>query len=247
MEKPDEKPIPRAAFEATRWTLIIGAQTSDSKRSQDALSDLCQIYWYPLYSFVRRKGYSPHDAEDLTQGFFERLLAKDFLRHVDRGKGRFRSFLLASMSHHLTDEYVRSKSQKRGGGQSPISLDQQAAEAKYHLEPADTLTPEHLFEKQWVLTTLESVLHLLREEYEKQGKSMVFDQLKILLTGGKGSVPMAHLASTLNMTEPSTRMAASRLRQRYKEVLRREISHTVANQEDIDTEMQYLFEVLGRR
>ena len=236
----------RFRFAETRWTIVSGAQTSNPARAQAALESLCQTYWYPLYSYVRRKGYSAHDAEDLTQGFFERLLARDFLENVGKEKGRFRSFLLASMNYFLRDEYARIQRKKRGGGQRLISLDQSTAEERYHLEPVDQLTPEHLFEKQWILTLLEKVLSVLRSQYVAQDKADLFDELKVVLTLGKAAPPFAKLSKQLGMSETATRMAASRLRQRYREQLRAEIAETVARPEEIDGELQHLFAALGR-
>ena len=226
--------------------MVAGAQTTDPGRARDALEVLCQTYWFPLYAYVRRKGYGEHDAQDLTQGFFERLLARDFLANVAREKGKFRSFLLASMNHYLNDEYARRQRLKRGGGHKIISLDQSTAEERYLLEPPDHLTPEHLFEKQWVLTLLEMVLNQLRDDYVAQGKGDLFDKLKVFLTAGESAIPFAQLAETLEMTETATRMAASRLRKRYRNLLREEIAHTVSRPEEIDEEVQHLFKALGR-
>jgi RNA polymerase sigma factor (sigma-70 family) len=236
----------QSSFTATRWTLVAGARTTDSLRAQEALEAMCRSYWFPLYAYVRRKGYSQHDAQDLTQGFFERLLARDFLDKVSREKGKFRSFLLASMNNYLNDEYARRQRLKRGGGQRVISLDQSSAEERYQLEPQDHLTPEHLFEKQWILTMLETVLQQLRDDYVGQGKGDLFDKLKVLLTAGKGVVPFSQLAEELAMTEPATRMAASRLRRRYSDLLRQEIANTVSRPEEIDEELDHMFKALGR-
>lgn len=234
-----------SSFTATRWTIVIGAQTANQERSKHALEALCQTYWFPLFAYVRRKGYAPHDAEDLTQGFFERLLARDFLENVEQEKGKFRSFLLAAMNNHLNDEYARSQRLKRGAGHKVISMDQMTAEERYGFEPADRLTPELLFEKQWVLTMLETVLNRLKSDYVKQGKGDLFDKLKVLLTAGKGAIPFSQLARELNMAETATRMAASRLRHRYRELLRQEIAHTVSRPEEIDEELAYLFKALS--
>jgi DNA-directed RNA polymerase specialized sigma24 family protein len=236
----------RSSFTATRWTLVAGARTTDIGRARAALETLCQTYWFPLYAYVRRKGYSQHDAQDLAQGFFERLLSRDFLANVAPEKGKFRSFLLASMNHHLNDEYARGQRLKRGGGQKVLSLDQSGAEDRYRLEPLDRLTPEQVFEKQWILTLLETVLNQLRADYVAQGKGDLFDRLKVLLTAGEQAIPFAKLAESLGMTETATRMAASRLRKRYRHLLRQEIAHTVSRPEEIDEEVQHLFAALAR-
>ena len=181
-------------FTTTHWSLVLAASGSEDAQSREALAELCQVYWYPLYAFVRRHGHGPHDAQDLTQDFFMRLLEKDYLRDVDRSKGKFRSFLMAALKHFLSKEWARGKTLKRGGGQRLLSLDIISAEDRYRREPEDNLTAEKLFEQRWALTLLDRVLTRLSEEYEASGKSTMFEQLKGCLTGDSDLLPYAELA-----------------------------------------------------
>lgn len=230
------------AFAATRWTLVLSAaRGSDTPRAAAALAELCRIYWYPLYAFLRRRGHSAHEAEDLTQEFFARLLDKHFLADVDPRKGKFRSFLLVALQHFLANERDRARAQKRGGGQAVVSLDGLTAETRYHLEPADELTPERLFEKQWALTLLEQVLTQLHAEFAADGKTDLFQNLKGYLTGAATS-PYAEVAARMGLTEGAVKVAVHRLRRRYREVLRAEIAHTVSDPSEIDDEIRYLLQ-----
>ena len=233
------------AFRTTRWTMVIHARQQHSADASAALEQLCQIYWYPLYAFVRRQGHGPHDAQDLTQEFFARLLAKHQLDTVDRAKGRFRSFLLASMKHFLANEWDRRNAQKRGGRQTHVPIDAQSAEERYRLEPADTQSAEKIFERRWALTLLDRVLELLKAEAEEAGKSAQFDQLKVALTGDRLSVPYAELARRLEMTGGAVKVAVHRMRQRYREALRAEIAHTVSDARAVDEEIRHLFAALA--
>jgi RNA polymerase sigma-70 factor (ECF subfamily) len=233
-----------AGFAATRWTLVLtAARGNASAVATDALAELCRVYWYPLYAYLRRRGHDPHDAEDLTQGFFAHLLARQFLAEVDREKGKFRSFLLVSLKNFLADERDRAQAQKRGGGRSTIPLDGLAAESRYCLEPAHDLTPEKMFEKQWALSLLEQVLSRLHDEMTADGKAALFDALQSVLTGGKAST-YAIIAEKLKMTEGAVKTAAHRLRRRYRELLREEIAQTVAGPEEIEEEIRYLLSCL---
>ena len=234
-----------ARFATTRWSIVLAAGQRSSPESREALAALCQTYWYPLYSFIRRHGFPPHDAQDLTQDFFVRLLDKNLLGVVDREKGRFRSFLLASLKHFLANERDRARAQKRGGGKTPLPLDFETAEARFSLEPAHDFTPEKIFERRWALTTLEQVLGQLREEFARSGKAKLFDRLKVFLTGEKGSSSYADVAANLDMTAGAVKVAAHRLRRRYRELLRKLIAQTVAHPDDIDDEIRELFAALG--
>lgn len=209
------------------------------------MEKLCRVYWLPLYTFIRRQGESPHDAQDLTQEFFARLLEKDFLCSVDQSKGRFRSFLLASLKHFLSHQRERARAQKRGGGQAPLSLDFSDAETSIGFQPADHQTPEKAFEKRWALTLLEQSLARLRQEYLDRGKEDLFEQLKTTLTEGRGSVAYAELAERLSMNEASVKMAVHRLRHQYREVLRAEIAETVARESDVEDELREVFRALS--
>jgi RNA polymerase sigma-70 factor (ECF subfamily) len=245
---PTQLPTPgssdAAGFAATRWTLVLtAAKGSASSSAADALAELCSTYWYPLYAYLRRRGHDPHDAEDLTQSFFAHLLAKQFLAKADREKGKFRAFLLASLKNFLADERDRATAQKRGGGRPTIPLDSLAAETRYRLEPADELTPDKLYEKQWALALLEQVLARLRDEMTAEGKAALFEALRSVLTGGQTS-SYAEIAKELRMTEGAVKIAAHRLRRHYRELLREEIAHTVAGPEEVEDEIRYLLSCL---
>ncbi len=232
-------------FEATRWSIVVaaGRGTADSQNAHEALEHLCTAYWYPLYAFVRRQGHSPHDAQDLTQEFFARLLARNFLDDADPAKGRFRSFLLGAVKHFLSDEWDRARAQKRGGGVRPISLDAESAETRYRLEPADESSAEKIYEQRWALALLDEVLKRLRDEFIRDGKEDVFEALKPALTGAK--IPPAEIAGRLGVKEGAVRTAVHRLRTRYRDLLRAEIAETVASPAEVDAEMQHLFAALA--
>ncbi len=244
---PAEPPVPPARegdhFELTRWSVVVAAAGRDSKAAGKALERLCSTYWYPLYAFVRRAGHSAHDAQDLTQEFFARLLARNWLQAVDREKGKFRSFLLASMRHFLANEWDRGQRLKRGGGQAILSLDAETAESRYALEPADVTSADRVFERRWALTLLEEVLGRLRREFIAAGKARLFDELEPALTGEKVAYP--EIATRLNLNEGAVRVAIHRLRVRYRDLVRQEIAQTVATEDDVAAELQHLFAALG--
>ncbi len=223
--------------------MIVSAGRSHSPEAGRALAVLCENYWFPLYAFVRRAGYSPEDAQDLTQEFFARLLAQRFLTKVDRQKGRFRSFLLAAMKHFLADQWDRAHAQKRGGHQTVISFDSLDAETRYRLEPAQGLTPEKMFEKQWALSLLEQVLSRLHAELVAEGKAALFEALKDTLTGVR-STTYAAIGVELGMTEGAVKVAAHRMRRRYRDLLREEIAQTVASSDEIGDEIRCLLSCL---
>ena len=223
---------------------MLAVGRDDTPRASDALAQLCQTYWYPLYAYVRQRGYAPHDAQDLTQEFFARLLAKNTLGAITREKGKFRSFLLSTLNHFLTDEWKKGRAQKRGGGQI-VSLDARDAETRFGREPADALTPEKLFEQNWALALLETVYGQLRQEYERGGKSALFRELKSCLTGDRSSAPYADLAKRLDMAENTVKVAVHRMRQRYRALLRAEVAHTVASPGEVEAELRALFRAMS--
>jgi RNA polymerase sigma factor (sigma-70 family) len=235
-----------AGFAAARWTLVLAAAGGEpSPGAAEAMAELCRIYWYPLYAYVRRRGYETHEAEDLTQEFFLRLLAKDYLADVDRRKGKFRAFLLAALKHFLANEWDRARTQKRGGGKKPLSLDAPAAETRYRAEPVHHLTPEKLFERQWALTVLDRVLARLQaESVALEGRQAIFQRLKSSLTGVGDSTGYAQAAAELGMTVGAVKTAVHRFRRRYRQLLREEIAQTVAGPEEIDEEIRYLLACL---
>ena len=238
-------PADAARFLTTQWSVVLTASQGQDTAAQEALAMLCQTYWYPLYAYVRRQGHSPHDAEDLTQEFFSGLLAGKSLAGVRREKGKFRSFLLAAMNHFLANEWDHARRQKRGGGQATVSLNLNAAETRYRLEPADTRTAEWIYERRWALTLLDRVLQRLEQDYAAAGKQALFAQLQFCLTGERAVVPYAELALRLNMTEGAVKVAVHRARQRYRELLREEIAQTVSAPGEVEEEIRYLFKVMG--
>jgi RNA polymerase sigma-70 factor (ECF subfamily) len=233
-------------FETTRWSIVLTARGSEQPRAREALATLCGMYWFPLYAFIRRRGAPPEEAEDRTQAFFVHLLEKEALRHVDPSKGRFRSFLLASLRNFLSDERAKTTAKKRGGGAVPISLDAETAENRYALEPAHDVTPERLFERQWALTVIEQALARLRERYADRGKGELFDELKVFLYGEKRPVPYDEVARRLDLTGLAVKVAVHRLRKRFRDALREEIAQTVDGEESIDDELRALYAALER-
>jgi RNA polymerase sigma-70 factor (ECF subfamily) len=228
-------------FVTTRWTVVLTAGRSRSADARGAMEKLCRTYWHPIYAFVRRRGYSVEDAQDLTQEFFARLLEKKWLDDVDPVKGRFRSFLLTSLKHFLANEWDKARAQKRGGGQVLIPIDVKTAESSCGFEPADNVTAEKIFERRWALTLLDQVLQRLREEYLHEGKGRLFEQLKPTLTEASRSVAYAEIAKRLEMSEGAVKVAVHRLRQRYRNLLREEIAHTVASDDEVEDEIHSLF------
>jgi RNA polymerase sigma-70 factor (ECF subfamily) len=241
MPLPDSQPSAGRSgdgrFDVTRWSIVLAAR-GDEPAAREAMEYLCANYWYPLYAFVRRQRHDPHDAHDLTQAFFARLLEKGWLDRVAREKGKFRSFLLAAMKHFLANERDRDRALKRGGGRALISLDAQTAESRYAVETVDGLTPEKIFERRWALQLLEQVLNRLRAEFVAGGKTDLFDQLKSTLSGQEAT--WGEIANRLAMTEGAVKVAAHRLRRRYRELIREEIAQTVGNERDVDEELRDL-------
>lgn len=235
-------PVSGRNFVTTRWSMVLSAR-GDTTGAKTALAALCEAYWYPLYVFVRRQGHPPHDAQDLTQEFFARLLEKGWLGGVARERGRFRSFLLASMKHFLANEWDRAHALKRGGCATVLRLDEKDAEGRYRHEPADQTTAEHLYDRRWALTLLDQVLTRLRTEMAQAGKLEQFELLKFSLTGEQAVY--ADVACALRMTEAALKVAVHRLRQRYRALIRAEIAQTVANPAEVDDELRHLFATLS--
>lgn len=239
------EPPPRPAFVTTHWSVVLRAGRSDTTRARDALAKLCQTYWFPLYAYVRRRGHSPEDAQDLTQEFFARLLEKNWVADADQNKGRFRSFLLSAMNHFLADEWDKARAQKRGGGACPLPLQFDTAETRYGVEPADNATPERSYELRWALTMLEEVLNRLQVEQAQAGKADWFAALHPCLVGERTAQPYAELAAKLEVSEGAVKSAVHRLRQRYRQLLREEIAQTVASAGEVDEEMRHLLSVFS--
>jgi RNA polymerase sigma-70 factor (ECF subfamily) len=237
--------MPGEQFVSTRWSVVLAAADRSSPDSRDALDTLCRIYWYPVYAFTRRQGASAHEAEDLTQEFFARLLEKDYLEGVAPEKGRFRSFLLVCLRRFLANERDRARAAKRGGGRRPLSIDLADAEGRYRLEPGHQLTPERIFDRRWALALLEQVLNTLERELEASGKGRLFDRLKVYLAAQRSAPPYAEAAQELGMTEGAVKVAVHRLRQRYRRLLRAEVARTVGDADDVDEEIRRLLEAVS--
>jgi RNA polymerase sigma factor (sigma-70 family) len=246
---PEAGPIsasaPRAVFATTHWSVVLAAGHSSVPGAQEALETLCRTYWYPLYVYVRGQGQSPHDAQDLTQEFFARLLEKKYLRLADPDRGKFRAFLLKSLKHFLVNEWEKARTQKRGGGQCAIPLDADIAESRYTAEPVQALTLDQVYEKRWAVTLIEAVLARLRENYEADGRLPVFETLKGFIWGDQSMLSYAEVAPQLGLTEGAVKVAVHRLRGRYRELLRAEIAKTVATPGEVDEELQHLIAVLA--
>lgn len=245
-ERQKDSVLPGGAnFLPTHWTVVLAAGGNDSTNARDALEKLCRAYWQPIYAFIRRQGYDAHDAQDLTQGFFARLLEKNSIAGADRARGRFRSFLLGALKHFLANQWDKANAQKRGGGQTLIPIDVASAETACGFEPADQVTAEKAFERRWALTLLDQVLRRLRQEQVDEGKEHLFEQLKQTLTEASRSVPYADIATRLGTSEGAIKVAVHRLRQRYRELLRAEIANTVARPEEVEDEIRNLFAALS--
>lgn len=231
---------PRNYFATTHWTVVLSASQNETTRGRESLGTLCETYWYPLYAFVRRQGYSPHDAQDLTQGFFEKLLESESLAGVSPEKGKFRTFLLVALKRFLANEWHRANSQKRGGGSFRVPLHGHTAETRYIAEPIEQLTAERLYERRWALALLERVLERLEREFSESEHTEHFVKLKPYLMPDKGSIPYAAAGAELGMSESAVKVAVHRLRRRFRELFREEVANTVAEPQDLDEEIRHL-------
>lgn len=233
-------------FRTTRWSMVLAAADRAAPGSEEALAALCQAYWYPLYAFLRRQGWNPQEAEDLTQAFFLRVLEKDYLAGVGPEKGKFRTFLLVCMKHFASNERVRLQAVKRGGRRKIISIDLEAAEGRYIGEPVDTQTPEHVYERRWALTVLERALESLSADLYAAGKDRLFEALKSYLVMDADGVRYAQTGEALGMSEGAVRVAVHRLRERYRAKVVEEITATVGDVSEVDEEIERLFEILAQ-
>ena len=234
-----------ARFTTTHWSVVLAAGNQSSPDYTRALSTLCRTYWYPLYAYLRRQGFDRHQAEDYTQSFFAGLLERHSIGKADPEQGKFRSFLLASLTHFLADEWDRSQAQKRGGERKVLSLDIEDGETRYTREPADNLSPEKLFKRYWALMVLRQAMVRLKTEFATANKQHLFDNLKIYLTAQLDSISYRDAAAKLDMTEGAVRVAVHRLRQRYGELVRQEIAQTVTSPDQVDEEIHELFAALS--
>ncbi|MBL7223694.1 MAG: sigma-70 family RNA polymerase sigma factor [Candidatus Brocadiae bacterium] len=235
---------PGSRFATTHWSIVVAARGERTTAARQALATLCEAYWYPLYAYVRRRGYAAADAQDLTQAFFAALLEKQYLRTADRERGRLRSFLLTALKRFVSKQWARAHTLKRGGAHSPVPLDPRSGETRYALEPSHDWTPERLYERRWALTLLEQVMARLRRKYADDGKAELFDHLKAFLTGQSGAPSYRQVACDLDTTEGAVKVAVHRLRRRYRELLRSEIAHTVADPQDAEDELRLLLAAL---
>lgn len=231
---------PQDVFVTTRWTVVLAAGHKSSPDSDQALADLCQAYWFPLYAYVRRRCRSREDAEDLTQAFFEKFLAKNYLEGLSAERGKFRAFLLASLKHFLANEWDKLGSQKRGGGVQHLSLDWREADERFQLEPPDHTSPDRLFDREWALRLLEQVIERLQAECVADGRAGLFDQARGYLMLSEETIPYADAARALGMEEGAVRVAVHRLRKRYRQLLRDEIAQTVHDPAQVREELRSL-------
>jgi RNA polymerase sigma factor (sigma-70 family) len=241
---PDLPTASARQFATTRWSAVLAAAKGGSTGSVEALDQLCRTYWYPLYAWVRREGHAAHDAEDLIQGFFARLIQKEDLAAVDPARGRFRSFLLAALKHYLANERDRSRAWKRGGRHVIVPLQTDMAESRYGAEPVDTLSADQIYDRRWALTVLDRVMFQLRIEFRRRGKEWMFDQLKNCLTPERAALSYAELARQVGLSESALKVSIHRLRQRYRELIQDEIAQTVGDPGLVREEMRELMNVL---
>ncbi len=230
-----------AQFGQTHWSMVLSAKDKDVPGAEAALEKLCRSYWYPLYAFLRRQGKGPEEAEDLTQGFFVHLLAKDRLQSVHPAKGKFRSFLLACLTNYVNNQREKEQAAKRGGGQVVLSIDASDAEEHYRLEPVDVQDPAKLFERQWASMLIEEVLRQVKEQCASNGKPKLFDALHPFLTGDAERGVYASIATKLGMNEGAVRVAVTRLRNDFRELLFTEVARTVDDPAEVESEIRQLF------
>ena len=236
----------RNAFPATRWSLVISARDQDSPAAERALSELCELYWFPLYCFVRRKGHAPQDAEDLTQEFFRLVIEKNYFGTADAERGKLRSFLLVAMKNFLSDSWRAANAKKRGGGKVILSLDQKTAEDRYLVEPSHEQTPESLFELRWAQNRSNHIMNKLRAIYQDLGKADLFEALHEFIASNSADGSYGEASAKLGITEGAARVNVFRMRKRYGELLRAQIEETVASPEDAAGELQHIYKVLQK-
>ena len=246
MESPAEHARTAASFNTTHWTIVLACRDQDDSRAaEEALANLYQTYWYPLYAYIRRCGYSEHDAEDLVQGFYAHIHEKHALAKADRQRGKFRTFLLSSLQNFLANENERSRAQKRGGGRELIRLDAEDAKERYQLEPVHSVTPENIFEMRWAHALLDQTLAGLRADFAARGKQRLFEGLQTFLTADSGETSYQKAADNLGLPLSAVKTSVHRMRLDYRTRLREEIGRTVSSPEEIDEELLYLRKVLA--
>jgi RNA polymerase sigma-70 factor (ECF subfamily) len=236
---------PGDVFATTHWTVVLAAGQRHTPQADGALEELCRTYWFPLYAYVRRRGHTKADAEDLVQAFFARLLEKNYLANLDSERGKFRAFLLAALKHFLANEWDKARAQKRGGGATNLSLDWQTADTKFQVAASAEPSPDKAFDREWALALLARVIERLQQECVAEGKGKLFEQLKTFLMAGGGESAQAAVAKSLDMEEGAVRVAIHRLRKRYRSLLRDEIANTLSDAAMVDEEMRALFGAFG--
>jgi RNA polymerase sigma-70 factor (ECF subfamily) len=248
MESGEQHSIPvgqSRVFATTHWSVVISAGRNSSPDSERALASLCETYWHPLYAYVRRRVADASEAQDLTQAFFAELLEKNYVGLATPDRGHFRCFLLTALKHFLSKAWEKARAQKRGGGRAPIPLDFESADSRICIEPFSRLTAEQLYDRQWAVTLLGQIMLRLEAEYKGAGKAQQLEELKGFLIGDHTDVTYSQVATRLKTTEAAAKMAASRMRRRYRQLLREEIAQTVAGPEEVDDEIRNLFAILG--
>jgi RNA polymerase sigma-70 factor (ECF subfamily) len=247
MESSDRKSVSlrrHRVFATTRWSMVVSAGHPSSPDSRRALESLCEVYWYPLYAYVRRRVPNVDEAQDLTQAFFAELLEKNYVGSATPERGRFRAFLLTAFKHFLSKQWEKAKARKRGGGRAPISLDFATADSSLRIDPAVGLTAEQFYEQQWAIALLGQIMQRLQAEFAAGGKERLFAELKGFIIGDHAGTTYARAAASLNMTEAAVKKSASRMRRRYRELLRDEIAQTVAGPDEVEDEIRSLFATL---
>ena len=245
-EQGDKGPSAQGRFASTHWSVILAACQTASPEAEAALEKLCVAYWYPLYAYLRRSGHAPHDAEDLTQNFFaSRIVTKRIFQGIQPGTGRFRSWLLTSLQNMVKNEREKAQAIKRGGAQPHLPLDFQSAEGRYLAEPAHNLTPEKFYDRSWAVRLLDRTVNQLQERYHHEGKVALFEELKHFLPGNQSTRSHAEVAARLGKTEDAVKMAVSRLKKEYGQLLRAEIKRMVASPGEVEDELRWLLTAFG--
>lgn len=247
MSEDQNKPVSDPVFVSTHWSVVLRAGRSDSPEALSALSELCRIYWFPLYAYARRQGCDLHAAQDLTQEFFSKLIEKNYLNVADRRRGRFRWFLLTAFKCFLANEWDRTQAQKRGGGKQIVSFDGMSAEERYLHEPQETMSADQLYDRRWAADLLEGARTKLRAEYVEADRVERFKHLEAYLPGGQTTLSQAEVGAALGLTEGTVKQEVFKVRRRFGELLREAVAQTVAHPDEVDEEISYLIDVMSRR
>jgi RNA polymerase sigma-70 factor (ECF subfamily) len=239
--------VRQPVFATTRWTIVLRAAVENTPEANAALAEVCKGYWYPLYAYVRRQGFDPHTAQDLTQEFFAKLIEKNYLAGADRQRGRFRWFLITAFKCFLANEFDRVHAQKRGGGEKPLSLDQMTAEERYAHEPADTMNADLIYDRRWALDLLARARARLKQDYDEGDKARRFELLSPFLPGGEPSASQAALGEQLGLSENAVKQEVHRMKKRLAELIRAEVEQTVSHPDDVEDELRHLIDIACRR